>query len=244
MATEKWERLNNEHGLYVTKEHGFSTDTLLLADFSMPKKTEICADFGTGAGAIAFIWKMRANPKMIYGVELQENAFMLAKKSLVRNGFDGLELIHGDVRERPLPNESLDLIACNPPYKAKTAGLKNPSEAKRLARHEESLTIEELTEAALYALKFGGRLCLCQRPERLTDVLTAMRKNRIEPKRLRLVQQRAGSKPMLALIEGRKNGRSGLVAEPTLIIEDENGYTSEMKAVYGDYYLGDGNEGD
>ncbi len=131
---ERWERLNDEYGLYVTKEHGFSTDTILLADFSMPKKSEACADFGTGAGAIAFLWKIRANPNMIYGIEIQESAVNQAWKSLLRNRFDKMEFIHGDVRKNMLPNGSIDLIACNPPYKAKEDGVKSVSEERRIGK--------------------------------------------------------------------------------------------------------------
>ncbi|MFR5050551.1 MAG: hypothetical protein ACLTCP_04030 [Ruminococcus bicirculans (ex Wegman et al. 2014)] len=38
-------------------------------------------------------------------------------------------------------------------------------------------------------LKFGGRLCICNRPERLCDIMTAMRASGIEPKRLRTVHK-------------------------------------------------------
>ena len=72
---------------------------------------------------------------------------------------------------------------------------------------------------------------MCQRPERLTDVLCSMRKNDLEPKRLRLVQQREGKPPKLFLIEGRRGGkRGGLVVEPTLYIESD-----EMIKIYGSY---------
>ena len=55
------------------------------------------------------------------------------------------------------------------------------------ARNEELCTINDITAAAGYLLKFGGRLCLCSRPERLTDTICAMRGAGIEPKRMRLV---------------------------------------------------------
>lgn len=86
-------------------------------------------------------------------------------------------------------------------------------------------------------MQFGGRFCICQRPERLADVMEAMRKFSIEPKVLRLVQQRRSKAPKLFLIEGRKGGNRGFLnVLPTLFIEDDSGsFSEEMLQIYGDY---------
>ncbi len=64
-----------------------------------------------------------------------------------------------------------------------------------------------------------------------------MRRFGIEPKRLRLVQQRRTKAPKLFLLEGRRGGKRGFLdVLPTLFIEDENGgFSEEMLAIYGDY---------
>ena len=78
---------------------------------------------------------------------------------------------------------------------------------------------------------------MCQRPERLTDVLSSMRKNDLEPKRLRFVQQRKGKNPKLFLVEGKRGSKpSSLIVEDTLFIEDDKGdFSLEMKEIYGAY---------
>ncbi len=65
----------------------------------------------------------------------------------------------------------------------------------------------------------------------------SMRRFGIEPKRLRLVQQRRTKAPKLFLLEGRRGGKRGFLdVLPTLFIEDENGgFSEEMLAIYGDY---------
>ena len=80
-------------------------------------------------------------------------------------------------------------------------------------------------------------IALEQRPERLCSVMEACRQGNLEPKRLRLVQQRVEKAPKLFLLEARKGARpGGLVVEPTLIIEDgQGGYSQEMREIYGDY---------
>ena len=135
-----------------------------------------------------------------------------------------------------LPMGAMDLVACNPPYKTVGAGLVNAEEGKRIARHEVACTIEDVCLSAAGLLKYGGSLCLCHRVERMCDVIETMREAGLEPKRMRLVQQRAEKPAKLFLLEGKKGGRPGLVMEPVLLIEDETGaYSGEMKRIYGSY---------
>ena len=67
--------------------------------------------------------------------------------------------------------------------------------------------------------------------------MESMRRADIEPKRLRLVQQRPGKAPKLFLLEGRRSGRRGYMdVLPTLFIEDgQGGWSAEMLAIYDDY---------
>ena len=67
--------------------------------------------------------------------------------------------------------------------------------------------------------------------------MESMRKFSIEPKRLRLVQQRKSKAPKLFLLEGRRGGKRGFLdVLPTLFIEDESGgFSKEMFEIYDDY---------
>lgn len=223
----KWEELAGGYGVFIGPEHGITTDTLLLAEFSMPSKGDCCADMGTGCGAIAILWCALAAPEQIYGIELDKAGAEQASASVEKNGLGGkISILNRDIRQHRdfLGHQSLDKIACNPPYKALGAGLQNRDGQRSTARHELSLTPEDLAKAAAYALKFGGSISICQRPERLTDYMTVFRANNLEPKRLRLVQQHREKQPSLFLLEARKGGKPGLRAEPTLFVEDWLGY--------------------
>ena len=235
--SDKWEPISKEHKILVSKEHCFNTDTILLANFSAPKKNYACADFGSGCGTIAFLWEIRQDPKKIYAVELQEKACEQVKQSINKNNFQKIELINANINEykKFFSHASLDLIACNPPYKAKGAGLKNSQDNLRIARHEDELEIEQLAKAVAFCLKFGGKFCMCQRPERLTDCMNILRKNALEPKILSLVQQRKDKRPSLFLLECKKGAHSGLDILPTLFIEENGVFSDEMIKIYGDY---------
>ena len=92
--------------------------------------------------------------------------------------------------------------------------------------------------SAKHLLKFGGRLCVCHRPERLTDIFCEMRANGIEPKILREVIQREGKEAWLVLVEGKLGGKNGLTVLEPLYVEKEGILTDEMMEIYGDYKEG------
>lgn len=234
-----WEPLSKNCRVLVSREHRFNTDTILLAHFAAPRRKERCADLGTGCGTIPLLWHIRYAPREITGVELGEQAAEQAAISVRENGFEStISIRRGDIREirTIFPEPELDLVACNPPYKAVGAGLRNADTRMENARHECTCTLEDVAAAARAVLRFGGRLCICQRPERLTDAMCIFREYGLEPKKLRLVQQRQGSAPSLFLLEARRGGKPGLQILPTLFIEDETGdFSAEMREIYGDY---------
>lgn len=75
-------------------------------------------------------------------------------------------------------------------------------EALRAARAETHCTLEDVCTAAAYLLRWGGSFCLVHKPERLADLLEALRAAALEPKRLRFVCSGAEDAPSLVLAEG------------------------------------------
>lgn len=68
---------------------------------------------------------------------------------------------------------------------------------------------------------------MCNRPERLADVITAMKSNDIEPKRIRFVANNPEQSPWLFLIEGKKGSKPFLKIEPPLYMK-----SNELKEIY------------
>ncbi len=239
---EHFEPLGGGVEVIVSPIHRFGTDAVLLAHFSKPKTTERACELGSGCGVISFIWCREAPPKHITAVELQCDGADMIKRSAAHNHLENkIDVLNADMRALDmLKAGSFDIVACNPPYKAQGSGIINPDEGRLIARHEYTCTTDDVCQSASRLLRFGGRLCICQRPERLSDIICSMRRFDIEPKRLRLVQQRIGKPPKLFLIEGRKGGRpGGLVTEPVLFIEEQGGgFSREMIDIYGDYKTG------
>jgi len=240
MAQTRVENLGSGISAVVSKAHGFGTDALLLAYFAAPKKKDQVCDLGTGCGIIPLLWCRDSLAAKIAAVEIQSAACEQVQAAISACTLeDKLEIVEADLRalKGKLPMGAWDLVTINPPYKALNAGLKSREEADLIARHEVFCSLQDAAAAASGLLNFGGRFCLCHRPERLCEVFAAMRGAGIEPKRMRLVVQTPGKAPWLVLVEGRKGGKPGMKIEPELLIQNQDGsYTEEMLAVYGEYY--------
>ena len=233
----KQEPLGNGFFVNVSRHHAFGTDAIVLANFAKPKKTENYVDLGTGCGIIPLII-LRDNPKInAIGVDISEEATFLAQKTVNDLNLSNFTVINSNLLNLKGKVEfgSKTLITCNPPYKAPNAGLKNPDQIDMVARHEVACTLEDIVSVSARLLQSGGRLCMCQRPERLAEMMCLFSKYKIEPKRLRLVSQRKGEAPWLVLLEGRRSGKVGLVIEPTLYVEENGALTPEMIELYGSY---------
>ena len=125
------------------------------------------------------------------------------------------------------PDRPFDAVLCNPPFFDEEDVCAD--EDRRAVRHEDGLSPDDLFRAAAGDVKERGHVYLCHTPLRLTDVLTAMRANRIEPKKLRFCRHRADSEPFLVLIDGIYRGGRGLSVGPDIIVKKaDDTYTEEM----------------
>ena len=225
---------------FVSNSHIFGTDAVLLADFAAPSKKARCCDLGSGCGIIPLLWCKRETGK-ITAIEIQPLAVEQINAAIEFNSLsERLEAVNADLCELKgkVPFGCYDVVTMNPPYKASGAGIESRSGADKIARHETMCSLSDVCAAAKKLLNFGGRLCMCIRPERLCELFCEMRAADIEPKRLRLVSKLPGKAPWLALVEGRRGGRNGMTVEPELFVYGDSGeYSDEMKKIYGDYLL-------
>jgi len=222
----------------VSKDHTFGTDAVLLADFASAKKVKTHVDLGSGCGIISALLLRDNRADTSVGVEISDEAAELAKATAAEffeGRFTVLNVDLNDLKGR-LPLGTFDLVTCNPPYKASGAGILSSGDRDIVARHETMCTLEEVIAAGSSLLRTAGSLCICQRPERLADIICLMREYRVEPKRLRTVSKKQGEEPWLVLVEGKRDSKSGMRVMPPLFVYDEKGnYSAEMLEIYGPY---------
>jgi tRNA1Val (adenine37-N6)-methyltransferase len=211
------------------------TDSFLLSAFPRLHREERVCDLGCGVGLLGLLLLRREPTLRVVGVEQEAAALALAERNAAENGLSGsLRFAQGDLRSPgALAPGSFDLAVANPPYFPSGSGPAAADARLRLARTEEGCSLAELCAAAARLLRWGGRLCLVHRPDRLADLLCALRESGVEAKRLRPVVKVPGAPPSVLLAEGRRGGRPGLVWEPPLVLRGPDGApTPEVDAVY------------
>jgi len=191
---------NNIKIIQDNEMFNFSLDSVLLPNFiTINKNIKRVLDIGCGNAPIPLILSSKTNAEII-GVEIQKKVSCLAQESVKLNKLENqITIINEDIKtlKDKYPTEYFDIITCNPPYfEIKDQSKLNASDYKTIARHEVTLDLENLLSISKKLLKNNGTLGIVHRPERLTDILTLMRKYNIEPKKIRFVYPKRIKKPI------------------------------------------------
>ena len=215
----------------------FGMDAVLLSSFAKVKEGEVALDLGTGTGILPILLEAKTGGAHFTGLEIQSESAEMANRSVLLNGLeDKIDIIEGDIKEAAqiFGKGSMNVVTSNPPYMTNHHGLKNPNDAKAIARHELLCSLEDVIRETSAVLKQMGRCYFVHRPFRLVEIITLMRKYKLEPKRMRLVYPFVDKEPNMVLIEGVKGGGPQLTVEPPLIVYDAPGqYTKEIYDIYG-----------
>lgn len=223
--------------IVISDEVNFTTDSVLLANFSSPSPKTNVMEIGSGCGIIPLLWCRNKNVNKITAVEINKSSFEMMRESIKINNLEGRILaLNEDIKVlanvRSLYGR-FDMVVCNPPYftvgSCKTIN-------RNLSRHENTVTLEEIIKISGLFLKYAGKLCLCCRTDRLCDVVFFMRKYDIEPKLLRFVEYKQGKSAELFLIKGQKGAKTGLILKNNLVVQMKNGeYSAEVNEMYNVY---------
>lgn len=213
--------------LQPERGYRFSVDALLLADFVRPADGERILEIGAGCGVVSLLLALRNPTLRIVAVEIQPELAQLAARNAAMNGLDNrLEVLCRDIRELSLRDigYAADRVLTNPPFYKVGSGRINPRSQQALARHELSVTIQDIVQAASRFLRKGGRFDLIYCPDRLTELMIAMTSAGIEPKTIQSVYGNPGSPARMVLMSGVRGGQAGgLIVRPIRLVSEERG---------------------
>lgn len=218
------------------KGYRFSIDAILLANFVKNLNGERIIDLGTGSAVIPLILAKRFPHIKVIGVEIQDSLVDIARRNVIMNNFsDQISINHTDLRDlaTSYPAGHFGIVLSNPPYRPLHSGQINALTEKAIARHEIKSSIEEIATIARYLLKKGGRFFCVYPAARMPDLIFLLRKNKIEPKKLKFVYSHEHESAKLILLEGMRGSKTGIDIQPPLYLFDHAGhYTAEADKIY------------
>lgn len=215
----------------------FSLDSVLLPNFVIINpNTKKILDLCTGNAPIPLILSTKTKASII-GIEIQKEIYDLAIESIKINKKDSIEIINKNAKDiiNDYETDTFDIITCNPPYFKYTENSKiNDNDQKTIARHEKYIKLEDILKISKKLLKNGGSLCMIHRTDRLIETIELFKKYNVEPKRIQLIYPKEDSESNLFLIDGRKNGNSGLkILKPLFIHNEDGSYREEVLEMFG-----------
>lgn len=238
MDGEKIEELQLSGLRILQKTYGFhyGMDAVLLADFVRMGHRDLVADFGTGTGILPLLLYGRGKGKSFDAFEIQEDMADMASRSMKLNGLSDVIRVHCmDVEEAHLllGYGHMDAVVCNPPYGTPGGALRNPEESRAIARHQSKDGLTPFLQSAYKILRVRGRFSMIYPAQRMLEVMEAMDRVRLTPKRIRMVYPSVDKAANLVLIEAQKEAHSLLHHEPPLIVRDKDGHeTEEIRRIY------------
>jgi tRNA1Val (adenine37-N6)-methyltransferase len=213
----------------------FSVDSILLARFATARTRDRVLELGGGCGVIAMVIAATARPREIKVLEIQPRMVQLAERNAGDNGFPNLHCVCADLRAADIPGvkrASFDLVVCNPPFHARGAGRQSPNRSRRQARGDTGASLTEFTAAARRYVRNGGRVATIFAAARSAELISTLRANRLEPKRMRFVHPRMELPASSVMIEARADGGIEVTIEPPLALEERAGvYTEEVRTL-------------
>lgn len=222
----------------------YGTDAYLLAAYMSELHAAKAVELGGGTGIISFLAAVKRRAEQIVCCEIQPDFCRLIEKNAAVNSLsDRVRALACDVRElRPSTlGFEADAVFTNPPYMKVDSGKRNENDEKYIARHEVCGTVYDFCAAAERILKFGGKFFCVWRPDRLADLMDALRGHHLEPKRMTFVHADTGTPPSMVLVEAKKGASPSLILTKPLILysapangNEPRSYTEDAARIYED----------
>lgn len=214
----------------------FGTDAVLLSHFPIIKKNAKVADLGTGSGVLMLLMFARQPKADYYGLEIQPALYELALRNIELNKVENsIHAYLGNIKEaRAILGCEFDLAVANPPYEKINEGKPRDNPSHLTARKEAKITFDELASNTYKILKEGGHFCLIHKARRFSEIIFTLKKNKLEPKRMRFIHANIEKPATYVLIDSVKGAKEHSEVLPPLILYDQDGSESaELKNIYG-----------
>jgi tRNA1Val (adenine37-N6)-methyltransferase len=217
--------------------HKIGTDGVLLGAWTfIPGDAKRILDIGTGSGLIAMMLAQRCTAH-IDAIDCDKTAFSQANLNFERSIWKSrLQAFHTSLQHF-FPDKKYDVLVCNPPFFKKS--MKPVRFSRSMARHDDTLSFDDLTVHAARLLRENGTLSVIIPFNRKDDFLKIAEKHHLNLKRITYVKGNVSGDYKRALVECQASRYKKVpVMEDEMAIEiSRNHYTREYMQLTEAFYL-------
>jgi tRNA1Val (adenine37-N6)-methyltransferase len=189
-------------------------------------------DIGTGTGLLSLILSQQLNIQ-VDAVEIEEPAFLQAGENFAQSQWSAnIRAIHGDITAFH-PAGKYGLIITNPPFFEND--LKAQGRAKNLARHEASITLEQIFSMGTEWMLPGAYLAILLPAFRSRQAIEKGLANGLFLCYETTVRQTTRHDPFRVMLLFSNQACHAIRTE--MAIKNDAGYTQEFKVLLAPYYL-------
>lgn len=212
------------------------TDGVLLGAWTNIDFTETILDIGTGTGLISLMLAQRCSSAKIDAIDIDKDAIEQAKDNVKNSPFrNRINCFNSSLQEfYKTESKRYDLIVSNPPFF--TQSLKSPKLNRTLARHTDSLLIDELIQISSFLLTENGKLAFVYPFENKDAIFSLAEMNNLFLSRITEVYPTPASKPKRILIELSKK-YSSIEVNHLVIEKERHVYSPVFTELVKDFYL-------
>ena len=212
-----------------------TTDACLFGAIIECKNPKSILDIGTGTGLLALMLAQKYDA-CILGIEVDEHTAHLAERNFLESKWnEKMKVLHQNVHSWSEHADSkFDLIVCNPPFFS--SSMKNEDERKSLARHNDSLSHENLSNIISKHLSENGKAFIMLPPNEMTSFETICSTKKLFSERKFVISSTEEKTPHLS-IKSFSFHPEKYQEEKIFIHEKDGNYSDRFMELLSPYYM-------
>ncbi len=213
------------------------TDSVLLGAWVLCDKESRILDIGAGSGILSLMMAQRNEKTAIDAVEADPDAADLAKLNVKLSPWpDQIHIFSTTIQEFSVKaKQKYSLIICNPPFF--TNSLKAPDKARNLARHNDSLPVDELLDCTSMLLTENGKAAFIIPFDAYENWKIEAAKHHLFPKHLTWVKSSPAHAPHRAIILFSRKKQNVIPKNEICIYSSEKVHSQQYQEITKDFYL-------
>lgn len=194
----------------------FSSDAVLLCNFVKAKKTDTIVDLCSGSGVVGILAQAKTNASNLIMIEKQTKLADMCERSLQLNGLSSKAKVFccdiektSEILKTYYNKNAVEVVCCNPPYYLPSQKKLSGNKQIDIAKFEIELSLEKLCKVVSEILKFGGKFFMVNDSERIAEILSTLKKYKLEPKIIQFIYPNQSVSSNVVLIQCTKCGKPG-----------------------------------